>query len=453
VSESVVVPLVDEGLGNSAYVVDLGDGRALAVDPSRDLRALRTAAERRGLSIAYAAETHLHADFLSGACQLSAADGAQIVAGDAGRREFAHTPMADADELNLGGLTLRALATPGHTFEHVSYLLLDGSRPLALFTGGSLLVGAAARTDLAGAEHTDELTRAQFHSLRRLASLPADTVVYPTHGAGSFCSAPPGAERTTTIGRELANNPLLAITDEDEFTRALLDGLGSYPTYFLRLAEVNRRGPTVLGSPPTLDALPVVAVQAYRDSGCEVVDVRRPEAFAAGHVLGSLSITLRPEFGTWLGWLADPDRPLVFVRDDDQDPDEIIWQCLKIGYEHIAGELDGAIAAWRAAGGSVAVNDTVPAETPDGWTLLDIRQNGEFAAGHIPGALHRELGTVAASTASLPPGPLAVMCGHGERAATAASVLERSGRPGSAIVLGGPGDWAHATSRPLHVTP
>jgi hydroxyacylglutathione hydrolase len=448
VSTPLIVPLVDEGLGNSSYLVDLGDGRALAIDPSRDLRALRAAAERTGLRVGYVAETHLHADFVSGACQLCATDGAQIIAGDGGRA-FTRTTLADRDELGIGDLTLRALATPGHTFEHLSYLLLDGSRPLALFTGGSLLVGAAARTDLAGAEHTDELTRAQFRSLRRLASLPDDTAVYPTHGAGSFCSAPPGAERTTTIGRELASNPLLAITDEDEFARALLGGIGSYPSYFLRLGEVNRRGPTVLAHPPGLEALTAPGVQALRSTGAETIDVRPPDAFAAGHLPDSLSIPLRPEFGTWLGWLADPDLPLVFVRDDDQDPEEIIWQCLKIGYEHIAGELGGGVAAWRAAGRPVAVNDTVRAETLDAWTVLDIRQDGEFAAGHIPGALHRELATIADGAASLPPGPVAVMCGHGERAATGASLLERAGRPGAAIVLGGPRDWAHATSRPL----
>ena len=447
-SNPSVIGLVDEGLGNSSYLIDIGDGRALALDPSRDLRSLRATAQRHGLRIAYVAETHLHADFLSGACQLSAADGAQILAGDGGR-EFMHTTMRDSDELDLGGLTLRALATPGHTFEHLSYLVLDGLRPLALFTGGSLLVGAAARTDLAGAEHTDELTRAQFRSLRRLVSLPADTAVYPTHGAGSFCSAPPGAERTTTIGRELATNPLLAIADEDDFTAALLAGLGSFPPYFLRLGEVNRRGPAVLGRPPRLQPLSVTAVQEHRARRGEVIDVRLPEAFAAGHLPGSLSVPLRSAFATWLGWLTDPELPLVFVRDADQDPDEIIWQCLKIGYEHIAGQLDGGIAAWRSAGLSLTRNDTVRADELDIGALLDIRQSGEYAAGHIPGAVHRELGTVADAAATLPPGPLAVMCGHGERAATAASVLERAGRPGAAIVLGGPPDWAAATGRPL----
>jgi glyoxylase-like metal-dependent hydrolase (beta-lactamase superfamily II)/rhodanese-related sulfurtransferase len=446
-----IIALVDEGLGNSCYLVDLGEGRALAVDPSRDLRALRAAAQRHRLRIGYVAETHLHADFLSGACQLAATDGAQIVADDGGR-EFAHTALADAEVLDLGGLTLRALATPGHTFEHLSYLLLDGSSPIGLFTGGSLLVGAAARTDLAGPAHVEELTRAQFHSLRRLATLPSDTAVYPTHGAGSFCSAPPGAERTTTIGQELATNPLLAIADESEFTRALLDGLGTYPPYFLRLGELNRRGPAVLGRPPDLEPLGVAAVNALRNSDAEIVDVRLPEAFAAGHIPRSLSIPLRPAFATWLGWLADAERPLVFVRDEDQDPDEVIWQCLKIGYERIAGELDGGIAAWQAAGLPLTGNDMVRAAAVDLDALVDIRQSGEFAAGHIPGALHQELGSVADAATSLPPGPLAVMCGHGERAASAASVLERAGRPGVAIVLGGPPDWSDATGRPLDAT-
>jgi hydroxyacylglutathione hydrolase len=447
-SKPTIIPLVDEGLGNSCYLVDLGDGRALAVDPSRDLRALRAAAQRHGLRIGYVAETHLHADFLSGACQLAVADGARIVAGD-GDREFTHTTMRDCDEVDLGGLTLRALATPGHTFEHLSYLLLDGPRPVGLFTGGSLLVGAAARTDLAGADHVDELTRAQFHSLRRLASLPADTAVYPTHGAGSFCSAPPGAERTTTIGRELATNPLLAIADEHDFTRALLAGLGSYPPYFLRLGELNRRGPAIVGGTPQWELLSVAAVHAHRAVGGEVVDVRLPDIFAAGHLPGSLSVPLRPAFATWLGWLTDPELPLVFVRDAEQDPDEIVWQCLKIGYEHIAGELDGGITAWRAAGLPVTSNDTVRAETLDDGVLLDIRQGSEFVAGHIPGALNHELGSIADAAANLPAGSFAVMCGHGERAATAASVLERAGRPGAAIVLGGPSDWADATGRPL----
>jgi len=167
-----LIPLVDEGLGNSAYLADLGGGRALAVDASRDLRALRQAAARRGLTVAFAADTHLHADFLSGAVQLAADEGATVLAAAAGRRAFPHTALADGDEVDLGGLRLQALATPGHTDEHLSYLLLDGDRELGVFTGGSLIVGSAARTDLLGAGRAGELARAQYRSLRRLAALP-----------------------------------------------------------------------------------------------------------------------------------------------------------------------------------------------------------------------------------------------------------------------------------------
>jgi hydroxyacylglutathione hydrolase len=195
------VAVVDEGLGNSCYLLDLGAGRALVVDPPRDLRAVRARAGRLGLRATYAADTHLHADFLSGARQLAVDEGATVLASAAGRRGFPHRGLGDGDEVDLGGLRLRALGTPGHTDEHLSFLLVDGGIPLGVFTGGSLIVGSAARTDLLGEDRAEELARAQYASLRRLAALPEGTAVWPTQGAGSFCSAPPGAERISTIGR------------------------------------------------------------------------------------------------------------------------------------------------------------------------------------------------------------------------------------------------------------
>ena len=237
------IPILDEGLGNNSYLLDLGDGRALAVDASRDLRALRAAAGERGLTVAYAADTHLHADFLSGALQLAASDGATVLASRSGGREFPHRGLDDGDEVDLGGLTLRTMTTPGHTHEHVAFELVDGPRVVGVFTGGSLIVGSAARTDLVAPDRTEELARAQYRSLRRLAELDDDVAVWPTHGAGSFCSAPPGAERTSTIGIERVTNALLRAGDEDTFVRQLLDSLGSFPPYFLRLGETNRQGP------------------------------------------------------------------------------------------------------------------------------------------------------------------------------------------------------------------
>src|SRR6266540_4221772 len=363
-----IVTFRDQGLGNASYLVDLGDGRGLVLDPSRDPGPYLDAAARRGLRLAWTAETHLHADFVSGSREL-AAHGATVLAPAAARLGFPHRGLGDGDQLDLGGLGLRALATPGHTPEHLAFLLTDGAQPLALFSGGSLLVGAVARTDLISPD--------------------------PTHGAGSFCSAPTGTAPTTTIAHEKATNPLLAAPDEDTFVKLLVGGLGSYPRYFLRLRETNRRGPRIWGAtPPPLAPLPPQQVRRLVAGGAELVDARPIAAFAAGHVPGALSIPLRPSFATWLGWLVPDDRPLLVVLEPDQDRGDLVRQARKVGYERLAGELDGGMAAWRSAGLPVArIEIAEVAERPSG-TVLDVRQQGEFASGHLPGARHVELGAL-----------------------------------------------------------
>lgn len=441
--------VIDEGLGNSSYLVDLGDGRALALDPARDPGPYLAAAEEHGLTIAYSAETHLHADFVSGSREL-AARGAQVLASAAGGIEFPHRGLGDGDEVDLGGLTLRALATPGHTPEHLSYLLLDGERPVGLFSGGSLLVGAVARTDLIAPERTESLARALWRSLHeRLLTLPDNLPVYPTHGAGSFCSAPAGGERTTTIGAEKRANPLLAVPDEDAFVKLLLGGLGSYPRYFLRMREVNRRGPKVYG--PVTSALPALSVDAVRSllgGGATLVDARHIASFAHGHIPGALSIELRPAFATWLGWLAEPERDLVFVLDPDQDRVDLVRQARNVGYERLAGELAGGMTSWESAGFPVGRVRLVPAADMVG-PVLDIRQANEFETGHVPGARHVELASLIEAADEVDGEPLTVMCGHGERAMTAASLLARSGTRELSVAVGGPGDWAAAHDRSL----
>jgi len=445
-----VVSVVDEGLGNSAYLVDLGDGRALAVDASRDLRALREVAERRGLTVAFAADTHLHADFVTGAVQLSRTDGAQVLASAAGNREFPHTGLVDGEEVDLGGLRLRALATPGHTHEHIAYELLDGSRTLGVFTGGSLIVGSAARTDLVSPERTEELARAQYRSLQRLAKLDGAVAVWPTHGAGSFCSAPPGAERTSTIGAERATNSLLRAESEDAFVEQLLDSLGTFPPYFLRLGEINRRGPALVEG-DGLTPLTSAEVARWTASGAQVADVRPVADFAAGHVPGSVSIPLRPVFATWLGWLVELGTPIVIVRNADQDPAEILWQARKVGFDQILGELAGGFAAWTAAGEPAGSIPVAGVGALEGARVLDIRQDNEYDAGHVPGADHIELGALVARAKDLPDEPVVVMCGHGERAMSAASLLARAGRRAVTVLDGGPDDWADKSGKALEV--
>lgn len=441
-----VVPLVDEGLGNSAYLVDLGDGRALVVDVSLDLRRTSKEAHHRKLKVAFAADTHLHADFLSGARQLSATEDTRVLASADGHREFTHTGLRDGDQVDLGGLRLQALGTPGHTHEHLSFLLLDGDIPVGVFTGGSLIVGAAARTDLVSPDRTEELARKQFTSLRRLAELPDDVAVWPTHGAGSFCSAPPCADRTSTIGREKATNPLMRTTDEDEFVARLLGSLGTYPPYFDRLGEINRLGPPILALPPVLPELDVNTARSMLDEGALVVDVRPVPDFATTHVPGALSNPARPAFASWLGWLTPDDRPLIIIRGADQDPAEIAWQAAKIGYTNLAGELP--FDAWVDAGLPTTSTRLIGAGEVSGQ-VLDVRQEAEFTEGHVPGATHIELGALADRTDEVPNEPTVVMCGHGERAMSAASVLERAGHRDLAVLRGGAQDWAHATGRKL----
>jgi len=332
----------------------------------------------------------------------------------------------------------------------MSFLLLDGHHPLGVFSGGSLMVGAAARTDLVDSTRTDELARAQYASLQRLMTLPDTVAVWPTHGAGSFCSGPTDAERTSTIGRERTSNPLLEIAGEDAFVERLLASFGSYPPYFDRLGAVNRRGPEVLTVPPRLSPIAVDRVLRLRDDGAVVVDVRPFTRYAEAHIHGSLSIELRDAFATWLGWLVPFEAPVVIVRDPDQDPDDIAGLAVKVGYT-IVGELDGGLPAWRAAGHLVSSTELVSPEDIDGQALLDIRQRIEYATGHVPGAHNIELGGLVHRVDEVAAGTV-VMCGHGERAMSAASVFESAGRGSVAVLLGGPEDWAGAHRRDLETS-
>ena len=444
-----ITPFVDEGLGNSSYVVDLGDGRALVVDPVRDVVPYMRFAEQQRLTLAYGVETHLHADFVSGSLELARL-GATILAPRGGHAEFPHRAFDDQEEHDLGGLIMRGIGTPGHTPEHLSYLFLDGREPTALFSGGALIVGSVARTDLISPEQTEPLARALFHALReRILSLPDELAVYPTHGAGSFCSAVGTGERITTIGRERASNPLLNAPDEDAFLRLLTAGLGSYPDYFLRLREVNRRGAAIYGTDlPNLAQLTPAQLQAAVDAGAELIDVRPITQFAAGHIPRSLSIALRPAFASWLGWLVQSDRDLVFVVHPDQDREDLVRQCLKIGYEHLRGELAGGMESWRAAGLPAERTELGPNAPAEHAPILDVRQTSEYEAGHLPGANHVELGSLAELAGSLAAASPVVMCGHGERAMTGASLLERNGsRP--AVFLGGPAEMARERGEQL----
>ena len=446
-----VLSFTDEGLGHTSFLVDLGDGSALVVDPARLPDREVAAANRSGLRVAYSADTHTHADYVSGGPDL-AARGAQFLAPAEAALETHHRGLRPDDVVDLApGVTMRAIPTPGHTPDHLAYLLEQHDEPVALFSGGSLMVGGVGRTDLLGDDLREELARKLYRSLQeRILVLPDDLAVCPTHGAGSFCAAPNTGERSTTIGREKATNSMLQVRDEDEFVERLIADAGSFPTYFRRLPELNRRGPRVLDTLPSLPRLSRDDAKRRIEAGAVVIDARAVTRFAAGHVPGAISIALRPVFASWLGWLVSPDAELVFVLDPEQDRADLVRQCLTIGHERIAGEIDGGMDGWRNAGlpiDTIEVVDPASMKAP----VLDIRQAAEYRDGHVPGARHLELGALA--EASLPSGPVTVMCGHGERAATGASVLRRRGTRDVAVFLGGPDDWARHHQRALATRP
>lgn len=447
-----VIPFVHEGLGNSSYLVELGEGTAILVDPDRTAGRYLQAAAARHLTIVAALETHLHADFISGSTELRVAGVPRIIVPRAAAVRFPHQPLAPGERLPLASWEVEAIASPGHTPEHLSYVLRGPAGPPLLFSGGSLLAGGAARTDLIAPDQTTALTRAQFRTLHQaFAALPDDTGLYPTHGGGSFCSAGGGSERVSTLGRERATNPLLQLTDEEAFTGWFPTTFPAAPAYFFRLRPVNQAGPRPRRDIPPPPALaPAEFAAAWRQAAL-VIDLRTKEAYAAGHIPGALSNVYRDAYATWLGWLAPPDTPLLFVTDDDVALDRVVDESLLVGYERFAGWLAGGMPAWQAAGLPVQVGELVPPDAArrlllDGAIALDVREPSEAAAGQISGALSAPLGTLPRLLAELPADrPIVAYCGHGERSATALSLLERAGFSGPLVNLdGGYGAWQAA---------
>jgi len=430
-------------------MIDLGNDTAAILDPPRFPTAQESLADRLGLRIAWTLDTHSHADYVTGSSALAARRGATFIAPAASRLATLHLAVNDREHIQLSDdVELIAIATPGHTPDHHAYLLTERGTPIALFTGGSLMVGAVGRTDLCGPELAEPLARDMFKSLRRFDELPAELPVYPTHGSGSFCSAPGGSLRTTTLGRELVENQLFAIHDEDTFVQQLLSGFGSFPTYFARLPELNRLGPTRYDNLPRLATLSPDDLERHAAAAGVIIDVRPVAKFAAGHISGSISNTLRPQFASWLGWLVEPNRSLAFVLDADQNRDDLVRQCLNIGHEHLVGELIGGLDAWIATGRRVNMILLVDPSlmTPD---VVDVRQASEFEMGHVPGAVNVELAQLTA--AHLSDQPLTVMCGHGERAMTGASLLAAGGRTDVVVLDGGSDTWSSAFATPLEV--
>lgn len=445
---------VDEGLGNATHLVISERARVGAlVDPLRDVDRYLEAASGAGVRITHVFETHIHNDFISGSRELAARTGARIGASAAAALPFDHQPLHDGDVIMIGDVRFRVLATPGHTPEHVSYLAEDlraPTEPPVLFSGGSLLVGAVSRTDLLGHEHAAGLARQLYHSLYdRILPLGDEVVVYPTHGAGSFCTAAPGAARQTTIGQERRHNRFLCHGTSEAFVADVLRSMPSYPAYFRHLRTINQQGPPVLGQLPELAPLSPGEVQARQRRGEAVVDLRPVARYLAGHIPGVYHVELRPAFAVWVGWVVPFGTPVVLVSDPPAVPEEAVRQLIRIGYDDLPGYLEGGMAAWEKAGLPVAQFPSltvaeVRARLARGEPLvvLDVRQDAEWQAGHIPWAQHVEVGALTSADLAFPPGaPIVTHCGHEQRSATALSVLERRGYTNLHLMAGGWDAW------------
>lgn len=451
---------VTPGLGDASYLLASG-GEAVLVDPQRDAWRFLEVAKQRGWRIRYVLETHVHNDYLSGALETQAATGAEIAAPARGGYAFEHRAMDEGDAVEIGGLRLTAWATPGHTPEHIAWTVtnLGADDPVGVFTGGSLLVGSAGRTDLLGPVLTEALTRDQQRTLQRLATLPDATEVLPTHGAGSFCSAGPSSlQRVSTIAAERFANPTFRAAAEpfDAFRAQATGGLGRYPAYYAQMAPINRAGPRVLGRlilPPPLDA---AAFEAAASAGATIVDARDRTAFAAGHIRGALNIELDGTFAGYVGWLVPFASKVIFVLPEGQaDALEVATtELLRIGYEWVPGYLGGGMDAWVASGRPVATyaTTTMPAAHGDartGGVLLDVRQPIEWQDdGVVPGAERIFVADLPARLADLPAGaPVTVFCKSGSRAAIAASMLDAAGVDVRVVTEGGAARWPEPLER------
>jgi glyoxylase-like metal-dependent hydrolase (beta-lactamase superfamily II) len=427
-----VVSFVHEGLGNSSYMVGLPDNSAFLVDPDRSIeRYLRVAADR-DWRIETVFETHVHADFVTGAVEAAHRAGARVFAPAGAGLAYNHKPLSDAGRVPLEGAEIEAVASPGHTPEHVSYVLRQASRPPLLFSGGALIVGGAARTDLLAPDLTGPLTSSLFKTLRSaFSALPDDTSLLPTHGSGSFCSAGGGDQRTSTLGQERAQNPVLSFDDEEEFVRWFPSTFPAAPGYFFRMRAFNQGGPRLREQILPPDRLPAPVFDAARDSST-VIDLRPYRDYSRRHVPGSINIEFRPQYPVWLGWLVPHGAQLLFVPDDTR-LERVLDETLLVGYERFAGVLEGGFPAWEQADREVAEIDLVNAVEAkrallDGSVAVDVREQGEWDAGHLPGAVHVPLGDLQDELDLIPRDrPLVVYCGHGYRGSTGASLLERAG--------------------------
>ena len=444
-----VTTIPTAGLGDATYLL-AHDGGGVVVDPQRDVERFERAIADTGIRLTHVLETHIHNDYLSGGRELAHRTGARLVLPAAAGVAFDHVPAFHKEDLRGGPVVIRPLHTPGHTPEHMSYVILVEGKVVAVFSGGSLLVGSAGRTDLLGDDRACQLARLQYLSVHRLAGLPDEAGLYPTHGEGSFCTASGAGRSVSTIGMERRTNPVLAYPDADAFVAGQLAGLQPFPAYYAHMGPINLMGPE-----PLMDSQLAVLDPSGLPDDAGLVDIRPRGAYAAGHIPGSLGLEMSDQVAVWAGWLLPFDSPVVLVAEPGQDVEEVARQFGRIGFDKVLGVVHG-VSGWVEAGGSLAsfgtrTTDELAAAIAAGKDLqvLDVRSPGEWEECHLEGSVHRYVPEL---KHGLPEGldrsrEVWVTCGSGYRAFAASAFLESADLPFVVVTPGGVPDVFERLSR------
>ena len=430
-----------QGIAELSYLLgDDDEGIAAVFDPRPDVDVYLEMAREEKLSITHIFETHIHADLVSGSRELCARlDSARIFVSHEGGASygFEHEKVKDGDRFKFGEMLVTARHTPGHTPEHISYILAEAEHPdtpWGVLTGDSLFVSSAGRPDLLGADHTKELAEKQFHTLHDFyLKLPDHVMIYPNHGAGSPCGADIGDRLSSTIGYERKFNKFLQFTDVKSFTDYAITTAPPVPRYYPVMKKLNAEGPEVLGHLPRVAALPPKAFkEAIEKKTGVLVDVRTMLAFGGGHIPGALNIGGSPILSIWAGWMLDPDKPILLVLENEDALDEVVRLFIRTGFSKFAGYLVGGMKAWDAAGyphaeiGQMTVHE-LNKRAPS-LQVVDVRSPREWKKGHVPGARHIFLPELRKRIGELDPAKAtAVYCGSGYRASIATSIMKPQG--------------------------
>lgn len=440
-------------LAHASYLIG-SEGEAAVVDPQRDVDEYLAEAAANNLKIKYVIETHLHADFVSGHQEIAARTGAQIIFGAQAGAEFEHRAVKDGEEIQLGGVTLRFLETPGHTPEGICVLVTAPGESQKLLTGDTLFIGDVGRPDLAGGKgYTPQMmAEMMYDSLHgKLLKLPDDTHVYPAHGAGSMCGKNMSKETSSTIGEQRKFNYALKPMSKEEFVRTMTADLPEAPSYFPKDAEINRSGARELSELQPPQPLTPQQVAELRDT--VLLDVRSAADFGAAHVPGSMNIGLGGQFAIWAGSLIPLNASIVIIADTGAQVDESVVRLARVGIENVKGYLEGGVTSWRAAGlpvntlPQVSVAELNARIADNDMQIVDVRRPAEYGSGHVPTALNAPLASLDKSL-----GPLklekdkltAVICAGGYRSSAAASLLQQQGFSNLLNVTGGTGAWVNA---------